>query len=51
MISACFLMLYSLACKSVPENGQVYANKGLTYPRDGLKDGVFCKEARYRDLP
>ncbi len=31
MISASFLMLFCLACKSVPENKHTYVNKGLIY--------------------
>ncbi len=31
MIAACFLMLFCLACKSVPENWHIYVIKGLIY--------------------
>ncbi len=31
MISDCFLMLFCLACKSVPENCHICGNKGFAY--------------------
>ncbi len=31
LISACFLMLFCLACNSVPENWHICVNKGLNY--------------------
>ncbi len=31
LISACFLMLFCLACNSVPGNGPICVNKGHTY--------------------
>ncbi len=52
-ISACFLMLFYLACNSVPENWHICVNKGLPYllltnrmhlPRRGLiaSTYIFC---------
>ncbi len=31
MISACFLILFCLACNSVPENWHICVNKGFIY--------------------
>ncbi len=41
MISACFMMHFCLACKSVPENFHICVNKGLTYLLEEVLQEIY----------